>query len=60
MILILKEVDVSLGPFVVRLERQDIGNGGSIGVLLHVLMVRYPSSVEKSIYATLEPFNYQV
>jgi hypothetical protein len=55
-----KEVDVSLCPFVVRLERQDIGIGGLIGGLVNGMLIRYPSFTEKSIYATIEPFQYQV
>jgi hypothetical protein len=53
-------MDASLGPFVVRFERQDIGIGGLVGGLVNGLLVRYPSSFEKSIYATVEPFNYLV
>ena len=51
---------MSLGPFVVRLERLDIGIGGLIGGIVNGLLIRYPSSIEKSMYATIEPFQYQV
>jgi len=51
---------VSLGPFVVRLERQDIGIGGLIGGIVNGMLIRYPSSIERSMFATIEPFQYQV
>ena len=44
----------------IRLERQDIGIGGLIGGIVNGMLIRYPSSMEKSIYATIEPFNFQV
>jgi hypothetical protein len=58
--ILLKKADVSLGPFTIRLERQDIGIGGLIGGIVNGMLIRYPSSTEKSIYATIEPFQYQV
>ena len=53
-------MDAALGPFVIRLERQDIGIGGLIGALTHEMLVPYPSSDEKFIYATVEPYDYTV
>ena len=53
-------MDAALGPFVVRLERQDIGIGGLIGIAQSAMLIRYPFSNEKSIYATVEPFDYKV
>ena len=54
-------MDASIGPYVLRLERQDIGIGGFIeGGLQSAMLVPYPDSTEKSMYATIEPFNYQV
>ena len=44
----------------IRLERQDIGIGGLIGGMVNGMLIRYPASIEKSIYATIEPFSYQV
>ena len=44
----------------IRLERQDIGIGGLIGGIVNGMLVRYPVSIEKSIYATIEPFSYRV
>ena len=55
-----KEADVSLGPFTIRLERKDIGIGCFIGGIVNGMLIRYPSSTEKSIYATIKPFQYQV
>jgi hypothetical protein len=51
---------VSLGPFVVRLERQDIGIGGLIGGIVNGMLIRYPAYIERSMFATIEPFQYQV
>jgi len=42
------------------LERQDIGIGGLMGGIVSGMLIRYPTSTEKSIYATIEPFQYQV
>ena len=44
----------------IRLERQDIGIGGLMGGMVNGMLIRYPASIEKSIYATVEPFSYQV
>ena len=49
-----------LGPFVLRLERQDIGIGGFIGSIVSTMLVRYPSETVTSIYATVEPYDYTV
>ena len=55
-----QEVDVAMGPFVIRLERQDIGIGGIMGTEDSSILIKYPQSIYKSIYATVEPFNYEV
>ena len=56
-----KEVDVSLGPFVLNLELlEKISIGGFLGQYALNLFVRYPSETEKSFYAAVEPFVYKV
>ena len=44
--------------------REDINKqvaiGGLVGGVDSSLVIKYPDSVEKSIYATIEPFEYQV
>ena len=55
-----QEVDVALGPFVIRLERQDIGIGGIMGTLESSMLIKYPQSVYKSVYGTVEPFDLEV
>ena len=58
---IFKEVDAALGPFVISFERlEHIGMGGLMGIVVSTLLVRYPSDTEKSVYATVEPFDYTV
>ena len=53
-------MDAAIGPYVIRLERQDIGIGGIMGILDTSLLIKYPPTVEKSIYATVEPYDYEV
>ena len=61
MFLFLKEADVALGPFVVTLEKlEHIAIGGLWGGIYSAMLVRYPTETEKTIYATVEPFNYTV
>jgi hypothetical protein len=52
-------VDAALGPFVIRLERQDIGIGGIMGTLESSMLIKYPQSVYKSVYGTVEPFDLE-
>ena len=54
-------MDASLGPFVVTLEYlEHIEIGGLVGVVVSAMLTRYPSDTQKSIYATVEPYNYTV
>ena len=57
-----KEVDASLYPFVLSLELlEKISIGGlNGGQYSSNFLVRYPSETEKSLYATMEPFDYKV
>lgn len=57
----LKEVDLALGPFAIELQRYEAidfagyltGSGSSI-------LIRYPSQIYISAYATIEPFSFIV
>ena len=54
-------MDASLGPYILRVDRQDIGIGGFYeGGMKSAMLIPYPDSTEKSIYATIEPFDYEV
>ena len=49
-----------MAPFGIRLKRQDIGVGGIMVNGDSSILIKYPQSIYKSIYATVEPFNYEV
>lgn len=54
-----QEVDISTGPHSYT-PSELIELCGYLGGSGSVLLVSYPESIIKSIYATIEPFNYEV
>ena len=53
-----QEADLATGPFATT--RDQIHLCGIIGGSASLMLVEYPQSTKKSIYATVEPFNYEV
>ena len=57
----IKEVDLALGPFAIEIKRHEVMEfAGFLGGAGSSILVRYPSIIYTSPFATLEPLSYQV